>query len=93
MCGTRNIMTQGEVKEYCIDHKYIQILKCNEEDITSNQFRLDCLHIVTVDNEQYYLDIKGFNVSTKQVTVCENCEKSLIYSTSRGKVPRQSYAF
>ena len=93
VCGSRNIMTQSEVKEYCIDHKYIQILKCDEENITPNQFRLDCLHIITVDNEKYHLDIDGFNEITKQVTVCENCQKSLIYSTSRGKVPRQSYAF
>ena len=92
VCGTRNIMTENEVKDYSIDHKYIQSLKCNKESIPSNQFRLDCLHIITVDNEQYHLDIDGFNRSTKQVAVCENCEKSLIYSTSRGKVPRRSYA-
>ena len=86
VCGHRNIMTQSEVKEYCIDHMYIQILKCNKENITSNQVRLDCLLIITVDNEQYHLDIDGFNRSTKQVAVCENCEKSLIYSTSKLKL-------
>ena len=93
VCGTRNIMTNNEVKEYSIDHKYIQILKCEIENIPSNQYRLDCLHIVTVDNERYHLDIDGFDRSTKLVTVCDNCEKTLLYSSSRGKVPRQSYAF
>ena len=93
VCGIRNIMSESEVKAYPIDHKYIQILKCNEENITSNQVRLDCLHIVTVDNEKYHLDIDGFNRSTRQVAVCVSCEKTLIYTTSRGRVPRQSYAF
>ena len=86
-------MTDTEVKEYSIDHKYIQILKCKSENIPLNQSRLDCLKIIIVDSERYHLDIDGFNESTREVTVCENCEKTLIYASSRGKIPRQSIAF
>ena len=71
-------MTDTEVKEYSIDHKYIQTLKCKPENIPSNQSHLDCRKIIIVDNERYHIDIDGFNESTKEVAVCENCEKTLI---------------
>ena len=93
VCSVKNIMTNSEVKEYSIYHKYIQTLKCKAEDIPTNQSRLSCLKHVIVDNERYNLDIDGFNESLKQVTVCEYCEKSLPYTSTRGIIPRQSIAF
>ena len=93
VCSVRNIMTDSEVQQYSIDHKFIQSLKCNATQIPSNRSRLACFRHVVVDNERYNLDVDGFDESLKQVTVCEDCVTSLTYSCPRGKIPRQSIAF
>ena len=86
-------MTDSEVQQYSIDHKFIQSLKCNATQIPSNCSRLACFRHVVVDNERYNLDVDGFDETLKQVTVCEDCVTSLTYSCPRGKIPRQSIAF
>ena len=93
VCSIRDVMVGEESKELPLDHKYIKLLKCNEEDLPSNKHRLACLKLVTVDGEHYRLDPDGFNEETRIVNVCVSCHKALFYSTSTNRLPKQSIAF
>ena len=86
-------MVDEESKELPLEHKYIQLLKCDDDDLPTNRYRLACLKVVTVDGEHYRLDPDGYDTNTKLVNVCASCIKALVYTSSRKKVPRQSLAF
>ena len=93
VCSIRNVMVGEESKELPLQHKYIQLLKCDDEDLHTNRHRLACLKLIMVDGEHYRLDRDGFDVENRLVNVCVSCVKALFYSTSTNRLPRQSLAF
>ena len=93
VCSIRDVLVGEDCKEMPITHIYIQLLKFDKDDLPANQSRLARLRIVTVEEEHYRIDPAGFDASTNMVTVCAYCEKTLFYSRTTNRLPRQSIAF
>ena len=93
VCSIRDVLVGEDCKLMPITHNYIQLLKFDDTDLPANLKRLACLRIVTVKDEHYRIDPAGFDSTTNMVTVCAYCEKTLFYSRSTNKLPRQSLAF
>ena len=93
ICSVRNVMVGEEYRELPLEHKYIQMVKIDDDALTAKKARFSCYKIVTVDAEHYHLDPDGFDEETRLVTVCASCDKALFYSTSTKKLPPQSLAF
>ena len=86
-------MVDENFKLLPITHTYLHHLKIGEEDLPANKKRLACLRLVTVDGEHYRIDPAGYDTNTNMVTVCGYCDKTLPYSHSTKKLPRQFLAF
>ena len=93
ICTKRDVMVGEDFKLLPITHIYLQQLKISDEDLPTNKELLACRRLVTFDGEHYRIDPAGFDTNTNMVTVCAYCEKTLPYSRSTKKLPRQSLAF